>query len=192
MTVKAAISSVELPPETLRGQGSNLHEPVSRTGELPITRPRTGARRRARTADLRTTRAMLWPPELARQTPPSREIDSHSRQQCSTSVFRVSFYADDHGGMGGGPRSCSGRFGRPAGCLLTPLPAAYGPGRTVLCRSEMTGESTTTRTCTSFSHSTALFEAIATAEYRHARMVLPNWSRRRASCHVPREHSCYC
>src|SRR5262245_39199491 len=37
------------------------------TGELPLTRPRTGAWRRARTADLRVTRAMLWPTELPRQ-----------------------------------------------------------------------------------------------------------------------------
>src|SRR5262252_1665905 len=81
-------------------------KPVSRTGELPITRPRTGAWRRARTADIRVTRAMLWPTELPRQ--------------------------DCWAGLGGGPRSrTAGLEGQHAACLRHSQVFADGLSRAV-------------------------------------------------------------
>ena len=80
MTVKSGqLYRSATPGRKLRGQGSNLHEPVSRTGELPITRPRTGAWRRARTADFRVTRAMLWQLSYPGMIDSDREPDSNWR-----------------------------------------------------------------------------------------------------------------
>jgi hypothetical protein len=105
----------------LRGQGSHLHRPVSRTGELPVTQPRSGAWRRLRTADLRVTRAMLLPSELSRH---GRRAESRTRTGYREIQRRRSSKELSRLGLGGGPRSrTTGLEGQHAACLR-PLPGS--------------------------------------------------------------------